>query len=156
MEGDTDAPAERHPIGPPHLGRDRQIDEEKDQHRRHIGEEVNGEAPRLPVDEDALSPPRLAQEKREGMSGERGAPAERDPRESQKLIAAQVRTPAMTAARWMRKRRIAKSLTMSLNMRWGLAAVLRVSNGIRAFDREHDREPRRVPPLPPDRLHIFV
>src|SRR5262245_26611628 len=84
MEGDARAPAERHPIEPPHFRRDGEIDVEKDQHRRDIGEEVDGETPRLPVDEDALSPPRLAQEQREAMGGERGAPAERDPGEPER------------------------------------------------------------------------
>src|SRR5262245_55111123 len=45
---------------------------------------MNGEAPCLPVDEDAFSPPRLAQEKREGMGGESGAPAERHPGEPER------------------------------------------------------------------------
>src|SRR5262245_39017401 len=84
MEGDARAPAERHPGEPPDVRRDRQSDVEKHQHRRDIGEEVNGEAPRLPVDEDALTPPRLAQEKRESVGGESGAPAERHPREPER------------------------------------------------------------------------
>lgn len=84
MEEDARAPAERDPIEPPRAGRHGEIDQEKDQHRRHIGEEVHGEAPRLPVDEDALSPPRLAQEERKGVGGDCGAPAERHPAEPER------------------------------------------------------------------------
>src|SRR5262249_18599722 len=40
---------------------------------------------------------------------------------SQRLTAAQTRTPAMKAERWMRKTRIAKSLNMALNMPRSLA-----------------------------------
>src|SRR5262245_40819777 len=42
---------------------------------------------------------------------------------SQRLIAAQMMTPVTKAARWTRRRRIAKSLNMALNMPRGLAAV---------------------------------
>jgi hypothetical protein len=75
------APAERHPVEPPHLRRHREIDEEKDQHRGQIGEQVNGEAPRTFVDENAFAAVRLAQEKRQRMRGDRGAPAHQHPDE---------------------------------------------------------------------------
>ena len=81
MGDDAGAPAERHPIEPPQFRCHGKIDEEKDQHRRHIGEEVHGETARLPVDEDALAAPRLAQQQRKGMGGDGSAPTDEHPDE---------------------------------------------------------------------------
>src|SRR5680860_628092 len=81
MGDDAGAPAERHPIKPPQIWRHGEIDEEQNQHRRHIGEEVDGEAARLPIDENALATPRLAHEERKGMGGDRRAPTDQYPDE---------------------------------------------------------------------------
>lgn len=85
MKGDSRAPAERHPVEPPDLGRHRDIDEEQQQHHRHIGEGVHREAARLLVDEDALLPPRLAQIERKRVRGDGDAPAQEHPDEPESL-----------------------------------------------------------------------
>ena len=84
MGGDARAPAERHPIEPPDLRRDGGIDEEQDQHRREISEKMDGEAPRLSVDEDALSPSCPAQQQSESMRGDGSAPADQHPGEPER------------------------------------------------------------------------
>ena len=84
MRNEARAPAERHPIEPPDLRRHGEIDEEQQQHHRHIGEEVDGEASRAFVDEDALAPVRLAQQQRQRMRGDRDAPAHQHPGEPER------------------------------------------------------------------------
>lgn len=44
---------------------------------------MHGEGARFPVDEDALAPPRLAQQKREGVDGDGHAPPDQNPGEPQ-------------------------------------------------------------------------
>jgi hypothetical protein len=74
MGEDTGAPAERHPIEPPDFRRHREVDEQEQQDHRHIGEEVNGEGALFAIDEDALAPPRLAQEEGKVVGGDGDAP----------------------------------------------------------------------------------
>ena len=119
VKADADAPAERHPIEPPHSRRDGEIDEEQQEHDGEIGEEVHHRRACLRVDEDPLAPPRLAQEKRKSVRGMAMAQAMSTqgnhsvPGVSQRLSPAQIRTPATKAARWTRKIRMARSLNIS-------------------------------------------
>ena len=79
MGGDACAPAQRHPIEPPHFRRGGDVHNEQQHHDCHIGEGVHREPARMGIDEDACPAVRSPHPNSERMSCDPDAPASRNP-----------------------------------------------------------------------------